>query len=399
MKKFNSHDYWEYRYRTGGNSGKGSYDELSKFKSIIINTVLENNKQILSVVDYGVGDGNQLSLFNLKNISYLGLDISKTIVEKCKGLYKDDLNKDFKTCDEVDFDSLKMDMAISCDVLYHLVEYPKFIEYLNNLFNISDKFVVIYANDINKDTDAEHVKFRKFTDYIKENFKEWILIRTIKNPYSNLSPSNFYIYEKNATINDWKKYIIKNLLPLVGNKPEGNIFTSHLTNKEQDLMIPKQKNIVNVVSTIKPKRVLEIGFNAGFSSLLMLMSYNDMDITCIDINLHNYVVPCYNVIKADYPNLNILLESSQTALPKLISQNMSYDLIHIDGDHSLSGATNDFNLCLKLSKKGTIIIFDDTNIAYLNELCNQFVSKKIVKDYNFNKIEGVQYRHRILEVL
>jgi 2-polyprenyl-3-methyl-5-hydroxy-6-metoxy-1,4-benzoquinol methylase len=224
MKNFNSKDYWENRYITGGNSGKGSYDKLAVFKSIIINSVLENNKQILSIIDYGVGDGNQLSLFNLKDKSYLGLDVSKTIIEKCKNMYKNNSNKQFKTCDEIDFTTLKTDMTISCDVLYHLIEYPKFIEYINNLFNISDKFVIIYANNINKDTYSSHVKFRNFTNYIKENFKEWILIRTIKNPYSNLSPSDFYIYEKNIIINDWKNYIRKNLLPLVGENPEGNIY-------------------------------------------------------------------------------------------------------------------------------------------------------------------------------
>ena len=46
MANFNSKDYWEDRYKNGGNSGKGSYNELSIFKSVIINSVLENNKEI-----------------------------------------------------------------------------------------------------------------------------------------------------------------------------------------------------------------------------------------------------------------------------------------------------------------------------------------------------------------
>jgi predicted O-methyltransferase YrrM len=164
-------------------------------------------------------------------------------------------------------------------------------------------------------------------------------------------------------------------------------------------MIPKQKNIVTLVSKLKPNNVLEIGFNAGFSALLIMMSHLEMKLTCIDINLHNYVVSCYNTLKKDYSNLNLILESSHIALQKLINKNLTYDLIHIDGDHSLLGATNDLNLCIKLSKKGTIIIFDDTNINYLNELCNSLISKKIVRDYIFNKIEGTKYNHRILQVI
>ena len=400
MKNFDSNNYWENRYKNCGNSGKGSYDNLALFKSIIINSVLENNNNLIeNVIDYGVGDGNQLSLFKLDNKNYLGLDVSRTIINKCKILYKNDSTKQFKTCEEVDFTKLKGDLIISCDVLYHLIDYNLFISYINNLFNMSNRFVIIYANDTDLISNASHVKFRKFTNYIKQKFQDWILIRYIENPYKNSSPSNFFIYEKNPIINEWKKYINLNLLRLIGDKPEGNIYTSHLSIKEQDLMIPKQKNIVTLVSSVKPNNVLEIGFNAGFSALLIIMSHLDMNLTCIDINLHNYVVPCYNTLKKDFSNLNLILESSHTALQKLINKNITYDLIHIDGDHSILGATNDLNLCIKLSKKGTIIIFDDTNINYLNELCNSFISKKLVRDYVFNKIEGTKYNHRILEVI
>lgn len=50
-----------------------------------------------------------------------------------------------------------------------------------------------------------HVKFRKFSNYIEDNFPEWQLIKHIPNKYPQLilgknnektSPSDFYIYEK-----------------------------------------------------------------------------------------------------------------------------------------------------------------------------------------------------------
>ena len=56
---FNSSKYWEDRYKNGGNSGAGSYNTLAKFKASVINHFIENNK-IQSLIDYGVGDGNQL---------------------------------------------------------------------------------------------------------------------------------------------------------------------------------------------------------------------------------------------------------------------------------------------------------------------------------------------------
>lgn len=35
--KFNSKNYWENRYKSGGNSGAGSYSNLAEFKAEIIN--------------------------------------------------------------------------------------------------------------------------------------------------------------------------------------------------------------------------------------------------------------------------------------------------------------------------------------------------------------------------
>jgi len=396
---FNSRNYWEQRYKMGGNSGKGSYENLALFKGAIVNSVIANNQDIKSIVDYGVGDGNQLSYFNLENIDYIGLDVSEFIINKCKDIYGNDTKKQFFTCDKINFNDLKCDLVISCDVLYHLIEDVIYLNYLNNLFKISNKFVIIYASDVDKDH-TQHVKFRKFTDYIKKNFKEWILIRHIINPYRNESPSDFYIFEKNEIINNWKSYINTNLMPLIGFKPEGNIYTSHLSNKEQELMIPKQKNIVNLIQKTKPEKVLEIGFNAGFSALLIKMSFSSLNLTCIDINYHDYVEKCFNKISSDFSDINILLENSNTALKKLINKNNCYDIIHIDGDHSIKGATNDFNLCLKLSKKGTIIIFDDTNLASLNNLCESYIKKGLVVEYNeFNKFECTQYKHRFLKVI
>ena len=71
---FNSSKYWDDRYKKGGNSGDGSYNNLAIFKSQIINSfLLHTTNSIESIIDYGVGDGNQLSLLNLADKKYIGL--------------------------------------------------------------------------------------------------------------------------------------------------------------------------------------------------------------------------------------------------------------------------------------------------------------------------------------
>jgi predicted O-methyltransferase YrrM len=198
----------------------------------------------------------------------------------------------------------------------------------------------------------------------------------------------------------WNQYISEKLLKLITSELEGNIYSAHKTKTKADVLKPKQLNIIRAVSNIKPNDVLEIGFNAGFSALLMLMSANtQVHLTCVDINDHAYVVPCYQQISEDYTGISLITQSSHVILPQLISEGKTFDMIHIDGDHSPEGAKLDFDQCLRLSHKGTIIILDDTNISYLNELCTSYVAKGVVKEYLFDKEKNIRYFHRFLEVL
>ena len=76
-----SRDYWEHRYKIGGNSGVGSYNNLADFKAKVINNFIIN-KNIKTVIEWGSGDCNQLALANYKN--YIGYDVSKTAIDICK---------------------------------------------------------------------------------------------------------------------------------------------------------------------------------------------------------------------------------------------------------------------------------------------------------------------------
>jgi hypothetical protein len=198
----NSSKFWEDRYKNGGNSGAGSYNALAEFKASVINEFIERNN-IQSIIDYGVGDGNQLRLINTSGLIYYGIDISQTIIQRCKDIFKNDISKHFFLTSEFDKDT-KADLVLSCDVLYHLIEETVYFSYIESLFDSSNKYVIIYARDENKNHTA-HVKFRKFTDYIETSFKTFKLIKHIPNKFPQnpighnnnvTSPSDFYIYEK-----------------------------------------------------------------------------------------------------------------------------------------------------------------------------------------------------------
>jgi 2-polyprenyl-3-methyl-5-hydroxy-6-metoxy-1,4-benzoquinol methylase len=165
---------------------------MAEFKAKVINDFIKDNS-IKSLLDYGVGDGNQLKLIDTNNLSYIGLDVSQTIIKKCQDIFEEDKSKKFILVNDFNFKE-QYELSISCDVIYHLIDDSIYFEYLDNLFKSSSKYVIIYANNIDKNH-AIHVKFRKFTTYIKNKYVEWELIKYIENIHKE-SPSNFYIYEK-----------------------------------------------------------------------------------------------------------------------------------------------------------------------------------------------------------
>jgi predicted O-methyltransferase YrrM len=116
-------------------------------------------------------------------------------------------------------------------------------------------------------------------------------------------------------------------LPIIANTKElleGNIFMTHHTTYYADVFLNKVKNISNLVLNKNIKSVMEIGFNSGFSTLLMLISNPNIHITCYDLGEHKYTIPCYQKLREIFKDrINIIIEDSRETLP---SDNDIYDL-------------------------------------------------------------------------
>ena len=196
-----SADYWNKRYISGGNSGAGSYNRLAEFKADVLNHFVQTHK-IKSVVEWGCGDGNQLSYANYPQ--YVGLDVSQKAIEICRERFKTDKTKFFIWSGASDFHyNAKSELAISLDVVYHLIEDDVFEQYMRQLFNSSTHYVCIYSCNDNNEFLAPHVKHRQFSKWIEDNEPSWTKEKVIKNkyPYEETNPDNtswsdFYFYEK-----------------------------------------------------------------------------------------------------------------------------------------------------------------------------------------------------------
>lgn len=194
-----SDSYWKERYKKGGNSGAGSYNNLAEWKGEILNEFVKSNN-IRSIIELGCGDGNQLKYFNFPK--YIGVDISPDAIKLCKSQFGDDETKSFILDNEIV--NQKAELAISLDVLYHLIEEDIYDMYLTKIFNLAEKYVILYAfNSDSNDNYGPHVKPRKFTDWIEQNRPDYKLINHIANKFpfekgkeDTTSFADFYFFQK-----------------------------------------------------------------------------------------------------------------------------------------------------------------------------------------------------------
>ena len=195
--------------------------------------------------------------------------------------------------------------------------------------------------------------------------------------------NNIKDFTINNNINEAKAYIDTNLLPIINNCGElleGNIFMLHHKTVYTHVYLNKSKNISNMVLNKNIKNVMEIGFNSGFSTLLMLISNPNIHISCFDLGEHKYTIPCYEKLKETFGDrINITIGDSTKTLQNI---NDNYDLIHIDGGHSTEVADSDIINSYRLSKQGTILIMDDYDFLNLHNIWDSYIVK-----YNLKKLD------------
>jgi predicted O-methyltransferase YrrM len=188
-------------------------------------------------------------------------------------------------------------------------------------------------------------------------------------------------------INKTKAYINEHLMPIIANCGElleGNIFMFHHTTTYTNQFLNKTKNISNLLLNQNVKNVMEIGFNSGFSTLLMLFTNPHAHISCLDLCEHKYTIPCYEKIKETFGNrIDIVIGDSAETLKNAVG---AYDLIHIDGGHTTECANNDIINSYRLSKPGTILIMDDYDFPNLHGLWDSYIIK-----YNLKHVDIFTY--------
>jgi SAM-dependent methyltransferase len=191
---FNSTAYWERRYAGGNSSGPGSRGLHSEFKADFVNEFVEDH-DIRTVLEFGCGDGDQVALAEYP--SYVGLDVSESVIERCSERFADDPEMRFRVYDPHEFDdhaALRADLTLALEVLFHLVNDDVFEKTMYDLFTAAERYVIVFSSKYDDPAPEIHVRHRQFTDYVEKEFPMFELVNHVENPFED-RVSDFYVYE------------------------------------------------------------------------------------------------------------------------------------------------------------------------------------------------------------
>ncbi len=180
---------------------------------------------------------------------------------------------------------------------------------------------------------------------------------------------------------------------------EGNCFYHHQTVNEYPELYNKQLNLFWCGK--QAKKICEIGFNAGHSAMLLLLSSTaDTSFTIFDIDHHKYTRPCLDYLVSAFRHVTFEYNAgdSMVVMPEWITSNNahigSFDLVHVDGGHTEPCATSDMKHADILLRPGGIMVIDDTDAPQINCLVDQYISSHKYEEISVLKTFG--YIHRII---
>jgi hypothetical protein len=185
--------FWDRRYASGNHSGRGSQGVAGIAKARHVNKVVRQ-RGITSIIDWGVGDGEVMSHIQVDNLTYIGVDISATALDRLRRKFG--RQRTFVLAEGIA--GLHAEMAISLDVMYHLVGDDEYSTYLSRLFGSADRVVLIYSTDFDDEgrTSAPHIRRRHWTPDVEARFPEWSLAELGPWGASGDQRAAFFLYTR-----------------------------------------------------------------------------------------------------------------------------------------------------------------------------------------------------------
>jgi hypothetical protein len=168
----------------------------------------------------------------------------------------------------------------------------------------------------------------------------------------------------------------------------------------------RQQKLIELISEIKPEKIMEIGFNMGHSALLICQtiinlksidpSYKTKKIEfyIFDICQHECVKSNLSILEKEFGNeivFKLFEGDSLITLNSFFDRNkVNFDFIEIDGCHTYECVRSDtFNTIKNLSGEGVIYIDDYKSEVFPIIEVDRGVDSMDWSDFDTNYIDGV----------
>jgi hypothetical protein len=129
--------------------------------------------------------------------------MSATAVRMCVERFRGDPTKSFLRYEPAGLADpagwLRGDLALSLEVIFHLIEDEVFADYMTRLFDSAERYVVICSNATSGSELGPTEKHRDFTKWIAEHRPEWQLDRRVEPPADVDLMSSFFLYRRSAS--------------------------------------------------------------------------------------------------------------------------------------------------------------------------------------------------------
>lgn len=174
---------------------------------------------------------------------------------------------------------------------------------------------------------------------------------------------------------------------------EYEFLTDNIDGHVEGHLLPTDKTVATfseIYDIVNPKKILEIGFNAGHSAFMSLELLPDVKYRSVDICRHKHTSINGTLLEDMYPDRFLLKNAdSKNIVPSTLK---SYDMIFIDGDHSIVGLTSD----IFLAKAAGIeyILVDDYHPKWFQNIID-LVDHFLAKDnFGYEKVDTYTYESR-----
>jgi len=159
--------YWDRRFADGIGAGRGSEGEAALAKARYVNELIAS-EPVETVADWGCGDGGFLGMIRAPH--YVGIDVAPSAI--AKAVVTHGHSRSFVLWRPGAPIEVHADLALSLDVVFHLVDDVEYRQHLAAVFGSADRLVAFHAtNRPNPEGAAPHMRHRVWIEDVPSGWE------------------------------------------------------------------------------------------------------------------------------------------------------------------------------------------------------------------------------------